>query len=84
VTRTDPELIQLTARTRKALVTWQAVILYSGPDGDGSLTVDNRGEPFRVSTKIGSKGYQYQGQGKIRRDPFWDRGISVCGVRPMM
>jgi len=78
VTRTNPELIQLTARTRSALVAWKAAISYSGPDGEGSLTVDENGEPFRVSTEIGSKGYRYEGHGKVRREPYWDRGISVC------
>ena len=78
VTRSDVELVQLIARTRKALVDWQAEVLYSGPDGDGSVIVNDEGAPFRVSTEIGSTAYKYEGQGKARREPFWDRGISVC------
>jgi hypothetical protein len=78
VTRTDAELVQLIARTRKALVDWQAEVLYSGPDGDGSVIVNDDGAPFRVSTEIGSTAYKYEGQGKARREPFWDRGIRVC------
>src|SRR5262245_14209681 len=78
VTRTDPELMQLIARTRKALVDWQAEVLYSGPDGDGTVLVNDGGAPFRVSTEIGSTAYKYEGQGKARREPFWDRGISAC------
>ena len=78
VTRTDAELVQLMARTRKALVDWQAEVLYSGPDGDGSVIVNDDGAPFRVSTEIGSTAYKYEGQGKARREPFWDRGIRVC------
>ena len=69
---------ELIARTRKAFVDWQAEVLYSGPDGDGSVIVNDKGTPFRVSTEIGSTAYKYEGQGKARREPFWDRGISVC------
>jgi len=78
VTRTDAELVQIVARTSKRQVEWQAEVLYSAPDGDGSVLVDDGGEPFRVSTEIGSRAYRYEGQGKVRREPSWDHGITVC------
>jgi hypothetical protein len=78
VTRTDVELIQLKAKTRDSLVDWQAEISFSGAEGDGSVIVDDHGQPFRVSTEIGSTAYAYEGQGQVRRAPDWDRGITVC------
>jgi len=73
VTRTDPEQVELHAITRNALVEWRARVFYSGPDGDGSLTVDDNGRPFRVTTETSSAGYANEGVGSISREHFWDK-----------
>ena len=81
VTRTDVEVIQLWARTRTALVDWTAEVFYSGPKGDGSVTVDDNGRPFRVTTETASEGYQlaFTGGQKVQRMPDWDKtGIVAC------
>jgi hypothetical protein len=81
VTRTDIELIELQASTEKAMVDWTAEVFYSGPKGDGSVTVDDGGHPFRVTTETASDGYELNfGPGpKVKRQHKWDEnGISVC------
>jgi hypothetical protein len=80
VTRTDPELVQMSARTRDALVEWRAEVFYSSADGQGSVVVGDGGKPFRVSTELGSDGYRYE-SGKAIREPAWDKGISACSRR---
>jgi hypothetical protein len=85
VTRTDQEVVQLEANTDKSLVEWRADVSYSAADGTGSVPV-NGGKPFRVSTEIGSKGYEYEVPASggyhyadVHRNHGWDRrGISVC------
>jgi hypothetical protein len=79
VTRTDAELVQMSATTRDALVEWRAEIFYSSPDGQGSIVVGDGGKPFRVSTELGSDGYRYDfANRRAVREPAWDRGISAC------
>jgi hypothetical protein len=81
VTRTDVELVELHASTRKATVDWTAEVFYSGPDGDGSIVVDDAGRPFQVTTETQSEGYRrsFDGDAKLVREPGWDEtGISAC------
>jgi hypothetical protein len=83
VTRTDAELIELHAATRRATIAWQVEVFYSGPKGDGSLTVDDHGRPFRVTTEIGSDGYTPDFAASqvpsLKREHRWDkRGILAC------
>jgi hypothetical protein len=66
-------------------VEWKARVDYSAADGDGSVTVDDGGRPFRVSSETASRGYlaRYSGDPqsprKLERKPEWDgNGITVC------
>jgi hypothetical protein len=81
VTKTDIEQIELQASTRKGMVDWTAEVFYSGPDGDGSKTVDDHGRPFRVTSETASDGYElafFEGW-HFEREHSWDgKGISVC------
>jgi hypothetical protein len=87
VTRTDIEQIDLQASTRKSMVDWTAEVFYSGPDGDGSIAVDDHGQPFRVTTETASDGYSLafstapseEGRPEFEREHRWDgTGISMC------
>ena len=79
VTRTDAELVQMSAMTDDALVEWRAEIFSSSADGQGSIVVGDGDKPFRVSTEIGSNGYRYDfGTRRAVREPAWDKGISAC------
>jgi hypothetical protein len=81
VTRTDIEVIELQASTEQSMVDWTAEVFYSGPDGDGSVTVDDGGRPFRVTTESASDGYRLQFFPKkaVTREPSWDEnGIAAC------
>jgi hypothetical protein len=81
VTRTDIEEIELQASTEKSMVEWTAKFFYSGPDGDGSVSVDDHGRPFRVTTESASDGYKLNfGEGpRVKREHSWDgTGISTC------
>jgi hypothetical protein len=81
VTRTDIEEIELQAETSKAMVDWIAEFFYSGPDGDGSVLLDDHGRPFRVTSEAASDGYtlNFAGGPRFKREHRWDgTGISVC------
>jgi hypothetical protein len=82
VTRTDIEQIELQASTRKGTVDWTAEVFYSGPDGDGSVEVNDHGRPFRVTTETASDGYNlafFEEGPEFQREHRWDgTGISVC------
>ena len=81
VTSTDIEVIELQVGTEKSMVDWTAEVFYSGPDGDGSITVDDHGRPFRVTTETRSDAYTVTGfpNIKIVREPSWDaNGIFAC------
>jgi len=81
VTRTDAEQIELWASTRKATVDWRAKVFYSGPKGPGSVTIDDGGQPFRVTTETSSDGYKGNpvGDQLVTRNHSWDeRGVSSC------
>jgi hypothetical protein len=77
VTRTDAEQLELHAEA-SAAVTWRAQLFYSGPKGNGSVTVDDSGKPFRVTTEKASDGYRPEGA-RLAREHAWDRGgITAC------
>ena len=82
VTRTDIEQIELQASTKESMVDWTAELFYSGPDGDGSIAVNDDGRPFRVTTETASDGYQlafFEEGPKFKREHRWDgSGISMC------
>jgi len=59
VTRSDPQVLELRAATKKRRVAWTAEL--SVKDGDGNTTtigVDDDGEPFRVTATSASRGYE--------------------------
>lgn len=59
VTRSEPQVLELRAATRKRRVAWTAQL--SVKDGDGNTTtidVDDGGEPFRVTATSASRGYE--------------------------
>ena len=83
VTRSDVELIELHASTRTSMVDWRVQVFYSGPRGEGVLTLhDADGQPFRVSTETASDGYRPTFGGKapgVIRVREWDaNGITAC------
>jgi hypothetical protein len=81
VTRTDAEQIEIWASTKKATVEWRAKIFYSGPKGAGSVTIDDEGRPFQVTTERSSDGYRGHPVGNqlITREHFWDKaGVTSC------
>ena len=81
VTRNDIEVLELQAATEKSTVDWTAKVFYSGPDGDGSVTVDDGGRPFRVTTETASDAYSFKvfPTRKVVREPSWDKnGIVAC------
>lgn len=83
VTRTDLELIEIHAVTRSERVAWRAEVFYSGPNGDGSIAVDDGGRPFVVTTERRSAGFSPDSRAgralKLRRRHDWDRvGIQAC------
>ena len=79
VTNSDTEVLQIYATTRKHYVEWVLDLSYSAPEGRGTITIDNNGEPFRLTSGIGSQVYVPDWQTKtfVRR-PDWDYGIIMC------
>jgi hypothetical protein len=78
VTRTDAEQIELHAETSRAAA-WRARLFYSGPKGDGSVTIDDSGKPFEVTTETASEGYKRSGTSRFAREHEWDQeGIRAC------
>jgi hypothetical protein len=61
------------------MVDWNLELFYSGPDGDGSVTVDDAGKPFRVTTESASDGYEPVSATQVKREHAWDaNGIVAC------
>lgn len=59
VKRSAPQVIELRAATKKRRAAWTAELLVK--DGDGNtqtVSVDNEGEPFRVTSTSASRGYE--------------------------
>jgi hypothetical protein len=84
VTRTDVELVELQAASEQSTVDWVAEVMYSGPEGEGSVTVSEDGDPFRVSSEQASDGYTLgfaneTGSPTPVREQSWDaNGITAC------
>jgi hypothetical protein len=79
VTNTNIEVLQLQASTESSTVDWSAEVFYSGPEGDGSVVVDDGGKPFRVTAETESDGYSLLiNPTKLVREPSWDEGIQAC------
>ena len=59
VKRSAPQVIELRARTRKRRVAWTAELsVKDGDDNTSTITVDDGGEPFRVTATSASRGYE--------------------------
>lgn len=80
VSRTDAEQIELHASTRKAMVTWRAIVFYTDRKGAGSVTVPEGGAAFRVTSERASEGYRPElgGAPTLTREHAWDNGIKAC------
>jgi hypothetical protein len=80
VTRADAEEIELVVRTQTAMVEWQAEVFYSSLEGNGSVVVDDDGQPFRVTSESASLAYGVSSDGSYGRAPEYDyKGIqTVC------
>jgi len=79
VDRGDVEILQIDAYTRRHYVEWTLDIEFSAPDGRGRMTVDAGGEPFKLSTEVGSRGYRPDWSTRsLQRYPAWDDGIDMC------
>ena len=58
VGRTDPQVIELQAATRRHRVAWVAELRVRNEDGDAStIVVDAGGKPFRVTSERSSRSY---------------------------
>ena len=59
VGRAKPQVLELQATTRDHRVAWVAELTVRNEDGDAStIVVDDRGEPFRVTSERASRSYQ--------------------------
>ena len=59
VKRSAPQVIELRAATGKRRVAWTAELsVTDGDDNASTITVDDRGEPFRVTATSASRGYE--------------------------
>ena len=58
VTRSAPQVIELQAATRRHRVAWTATLSLRDADGNAStVTVDDNGKPFRVTSERSSSFY---------------------------
>jgi hypothetical protein len=81
--RDVPAVLELQAATNRSRVAWTATLLVSR---DGAppqrVTVDEGGEPFRVTATRSSRGYAPRfgatGVSGFARERSWDRGIKGC------
>jgi hypothetical protein len=81
--RFEPAVLELQAATRRHRVAWTAKL--SVRRGDGALqtvTVDDGGKPFRVTSARASRGYSPRfgatGISGFARERGWDRGVRGC------
>ena len=80
VGRTDPQVIELQAATRRRRIAWVAELRVRNEDGDPStITVDDGGKPFRVTSERASRSYRpiYGVSGIIGYAPQ-KRGFDAC------
>jgi hypothetical protein len=80
VSRTDPQVIELHAATRRHRVAWVAELTVRNADGDPStITVDDGGKPFRVTSERSSRSYRpIYGQSGIIGYARQDAGFEDC------
>ena len=80
VSRTDPQVIELQAATRRHRVAWTAELTVRNADGDrATITVDDGGKPFRVTSERSSRSYQpIYGQSGIIGYAPQDGGFEDC------
>ncbi len=80
VSRTDPQVIELHAATRRHRVAWVAELTVRNADGDPStITVDDGGKPFRVTSERSSRSYRpIYGQSGIIGYARDDDGFGDC------
>ncbi len=80
VGRSDPQVIELQATTRRHRVAWVAELTVRNEDGDPStITVDDAGEPFRVTSERSSQSYQpIYGQSGIIGYARQEAGFEDC------
>jgi hypothetical protein len=85
--RSTPTVLELHVATERRRVAWTATLSVSR---DGAppqkVTVDNGGEPFRVTSPRESRGYAPRfgatGISGFARRSAWDGGIKACGRPP--
>jgi hypothetical protein len=80
VSRGDPQIIELHAATRRHRVAWVAELTVRNADGDrATITVDDAGEPFRVTSVRSSRSYRpIYGQSGIIGYARQDAGFEDC------
>jgi hypothetical protein len=78
--RTDEQIIELQAATRRHRVAWVAELIVRNRDGDATtITVDDAGKPFRVTSERSSRSYQpIYGQSGIIGYARQDRAFEGC------
>lgn len=80
IARPDPQIIELHAATRDHRVAWVAELTVRNEDGDAAtITVDDGGEPFRVTSERASRSYQpIYGQSGIIGYARQEAGFAGC------
>jgi hypothetical protein len=74
VSSASVEVLDIMSYTDEHYVEWVLDVAYSGPFSNGVVTVDNAGEPFRLSSERGARPTPSAGARKTRRP-------SSCGRR---
>ena len=80
VTRAAPQVIELQATTRRHRVAWTASLELRDADGNAStVTVDDNGKPFRVTSERSSDSYRpIYGQSGIIGYAHQEAGFGTC------
>ncbi|MGY0059175.1 helix-turn-helix domain-containing protein [Streptomyces sp. LZ34] len=60
VSESDPEVFYVTTRTRGHDVRWDLALDWSSGNRHGTVHIDNKGTPFRISANAGRPGYDYK------------------------
>ena len=81
--RSEAAVLELQAVTRRHRVAWTAELSVSRDGGPSqTVTVDDGGEPFRVTSTRGSRGYApafgATGISGFARERDWDREVTSC------
>lgn len=77
--RSEPVMLELQAATRNRRIAWTATVSVSRDGGPAqTVTVDDSGQPFRVTSARASRGYAATfgatGVSGFARERSWDRG----------